>query len=102
MKNHDFLFSGQSGRRPLCRRQYQEIVKRWIGDLGLPVEDYGTHSLRRTKASMLYAQTLDPAKVQIVLGQSSIASAQEYLGIAQEDALAVARKIKLFRASHPY
>ncbi len=92
----DFLFSGNNPGRHLCRRQFQDIVKSWVRRLDLPEENYGTHSLRRTKAVMVFSQTLDPAKVQLLLGQSTLAAAQEYLGVSEEEALEIAESICLF------
>ena len=94
--DRDFLFPGRDRRKHLCSRQYQEIVKRWVERLSLPPELYGTHSLRRTKSSMLYAATKDSAKVQIVLGQTTLAAAQQYLGVTEEEALKVAEEMDLF------
>jgi site-specific recombinase XerC len=59
----------------------------WIGLFG---EDYGTHSLRRTKASIIYKQTGNLRAVQILLGHTKIESTVRYLGVDIEDALALA------------
>ena len=56
--------------------------------IGLRPEDYGTHSLRRTKASIIYKQTGNLRAVQILLGHTKIESTVRYLGV--EDALALA------------
>ena len=96
LSSNDFLFPGRRPGTRLCRRRYQEIVKQWVKMLGLPHELYGTHSLRRTKASMLYEQTLDAAKVQYVLGQCTLSAAQAYLGVDKKEALDLVQQIKLF------
>lgn len=53
-------------------------------------EDYGTHSLRRTKASIIYNQTGNLRAVQILLGHSKIESTVRYLGVDIEGALHLA------------
>lgn len=92
----DYLFPGRTSRKALCRRQFQDIVKSWVRMLNLPEENYGTHSLRRSKAVIVFSQTHDPSKVQLLLGQSTLAAAQEYLGVTEEEALKIAESIRLF------
>lgn len=59
-----------------------------VGDrIGLPPQEYGTHSLRRTKASIIYKATGNLRAVQILLGHAEIDSAVRYLGVGVEDAL---------------
>jgi site-specific recombinase XerC len=55
--------------------------------IGLIRQDYGTHSLRRTKASIIYKQTGNLRAVQILLGHTKIESTVRYLGVDVEDAL---------------
>ena len=38
----------------ISTRQYARLVDEWVTGIGLRKEDYGTHSLRRTKASIIY------------------------------------------------
>lgn len=101
LKPDDYLFPGRRKNRHLCRRQFQDIVKSWAGFLHLPKENYGTHSLRRTKAVLVFAKTHDPAKVQLLLGQSTLAAAQEYLGISEDEALRIAESIQIFEGGPP-
>jgi hypothetical protein len=61
-----------------------------VTGIGLRPEDYGTHSLRRTKASIIYQQTGNLRAVQILLGHTKIESTVRYLGVDVEDALALA------------
>jgi site-specific recombinase XerC len=56
-------------------------------------EDYGTHSLRRTKASIIYKQTGNLRAVQILLGHTKIESTVRYLGVEVDDALAIAEQV---------
>jgi len=53
-------------------------------------KDFGTHSLRRTKASIIYKATGNLRAVQILLGHTKIESTVRYLGVDVEDALALA------------
>lgn len=63
--------------------------------IGLRREDYGTHSLRRTKAALIYNQTGNLRAVQILLGHTKIASTVRYLGVDIEDALALAESTEV-------
>jgi integrase len=74
----------------LSTRQYARLVEEWVGGIGLRKEDYGTHSLRRTKAALIYKQTGNLRAVQILLGHSKIETNVRYLGLEVEDALALA------------
>jgi site-specific recombinase XerC len=65
-------------------------VDEWVTGIGLRCEDYGTHSLRRTKASIIYKATGNLRAVQILLGHSKIESTIRYLGVDVEDALHLA------------
>ena len=85
------LFRGAKPDKPLTQRQYHRLVKRWVKSIGLEPEEYGTHSLRRTKATIIYAETLNVEIVRILLGQSSITSTTYYLGISENEALDTAR-----------
>ena len=71
-------------------RQYARLVDEWVTGIGLRREDYGTHSLRRTKAALIYKQTGNLRAVQILLGHTKIESTVRYLGVDIEDALALA------------
>jgi integrase len=66
-----------------------ELLEPARGSIPRP-EDYGTHSLRRTKASIIYKQTGNLRAVQILLGHTKIESTVRYLGVDVEDALALA------------
>ncbi|MFP6859555.1 MAG: tyrosine-type recombinase/integrase [Roseibacillus sp.] len=88
-----YVFTGSHPDSPLSGRQYRRLVKKWASLLGLPAEDYGTHSLRRTKPTAVYQQTRDPEIVRILLGQRSLMATHRYLGLGQEEALAKAREV---------
>ena len=74
----------------ISTRQYARLVDEWVTGIGLRPEDYGTHSLRRTKASIIYKQAGNLRAVQILLGHTKIETTVRYLGVDVEDALALA------------
>jgi len=71
----------------LSTRQYARLVDEWVTAIGLRREDYGTHSLRRTKAAMIYKATGNLRAIQILLGHTKIENTVRYLGVDIEDAL---------------
>ncbi|GGF62515.1 hypothetical protein GCM10007301_22790 [Azorhizobium oxalatiphilum] len=74
----------------LSTRQYARLVDEWVTGVGLIRSEYGTHSLRRTKASIIYRGTGSPRAAQIFLGHSKIENTVRYLGTDVGDALALA------------
>lgn len=87
----DFVFPSRTDHfYHMSTRQYARLVKEWVIGIGLPCEDYGTHSLRRTKASIIYKATGNLRAVQILLGHTKIESTVRYLGVDVEDALTLA------------
>ena len=92
-KQGQFLFPAQ--RRPeeaLSTRQYARVLADWIRGIGLDPCVYGTHSLRRTKATLIYRRTGNLRAVQLLLGHTKIESTVRYLGIEVDDALAIAEQ----------
>lgn len=93
---YEWLFPSRKDReKHVTTRQYGRIVKRWIQSIGLPKSSYATHSLRRTKATLIYRKTGNLRAVQLLLGHSKIDSTVKYLGVEVEDALALAESIEL-------
>ena len=93
-KPDDFLFaSRRNHRRCITTRQYARLVSQWISDVGLDANRFGTHSLRRTKATLIYRRTGNLRAVQLLLGHKKIESTARYLGIEADDALAIAEQI---------
>jgi integrase len=87
----DFVFPSRTDHADhISTRQYARLVDEWVTGIGLRAADYGTHSLRRTKASIIYKQTGNLRAVQILLGHAKIESTVRYLGVDIEDALALA------------
>jgi len=71
------------------------LVDEWVEAIGLRPEEYGTHSLRRTKASIIYKATGNIRAIQILLGHSKIENTVRYLGVDIEDALTLAEKTEI-------
>ncbi len=93
-KSGDYLFPGRSTEgRHLTTRQYARLVARWIAGIGLNPSLFGTHSLRRTKATLIYRRTGNLRAVQLLLGHTKIESTVRYLGIEVDDALAIAEQV---------
>jgi integrase len=86
----DFLFpSRRFPGQSLTTRQYSRLVSSWIASISLDASFYGTHSLRRTKATLIYRRTGNLRAVQLLLGHRKIESTVRYLGIEVDDALAI-------------
>jgi integrase len=82
-KPGQFLFTSSRGfGRCLGTRQYARLVSEWIASIGLDAKQFGTHSLRRTKATLIYRRTGNLRAVQLLLGHTKIESTVKYLGIA--------------------
>ena len=92
----DFVFPSRIDHaRPLSTRQYARLVNEWVAGVGLRQEEYGTHSLRRTKASIIYKASGNLRAVQILLGHAKIENTVRYLGVDVEDALALAESVEV-------
>ena len=92
----DHLFPSRLHRSPhLSTRQYARIVESWVASIGLDPTAYGTHSLRRTKASLIYRRTKNLRAVQLLLGHTKIESTVRYLGIEVDDALEMAEQTEV-------
>ena len=95
-RGDEFLFTGRgSSMRAMTTRQYARLVSDWIGSIGLDPLKFGTHSLRRTKATLIYRRTGNLRAVQLLLGHTKIESTVRYLGIEVDDALEIAEKIDI-------
>ena len=90
------LFPSRIDRqRPMTTRQYARLLASWLRAIGLDPLAYGTHSLRRTKASMIYRRTGNLRAVQLLLGHTKIESTVRYLGIDVDDALLIAEQVEI-------
>ena len=91
LSRNNFLFPSRTRESEhISTRQYARLVKGWVELAGLDRHIYGTHSLRRTKATMIYRQTKNIRAVQLLLGHTKLESTVRYLGIDVEDALEIA------------
>lgn len=90
----DYLFTSRNGENQrLSTRQYARLVSKWVAMIGLDPLSYGTHSLRRTKATLIYRKTGNLRAVQLLLGHTKIESTVRYLGVEVDDALAIAEQV---------
>jgi integrase len=96
LKSDDYLFQSRIHGSPhITTRQYARIVEKWVASIGLNPADYGTHSFRRTKASLIYRQTKNLRAVQLLLGHTKLESTVRYLGIDVDDALEMAEHMEV-------
>jgi integrase len=92
----DYLFKSRFKKSPhISTRQYARIVAAWVREIGLDPTEYGTHSLRRTKASLIYKRTKNLRAVQLLLGHTKLESTVRYLGIEVDDALELAEQTEV-------
>ena len=92
----DYLFPSRiRASRHLSTRQYARILQGWVSLIGLNPRDYGTHSLRRTKATLIYRRTKNLRAVQLLLGHANIQSTVRYLGLEVDDALEIAEHTEI-------
>jgi len=96
LTSEDYLFKSRLKQSPhISTRQYARIVESWVSGIGLNPADYGTHSLRRTKASLIYRRTKNLRAVQLLLGHTKLESTVRYLGIEVDDALEMAEQTEV-------
>lgn len=96
LKPEDFLFPNRLHDSPhMGTRQYARILGHWVDELGLDRADYGTHSMRRTKATLIYRRTKNLRAVQLLLGHSKLKSTVRYLGIEVDDALEISEQTEI-------
>ena len=73
LRSEDYLFPSRIHESPhLGTRQYARILDGWVEQIGLDPSAYGTHSMRRTKASLIYRRTKNLRAVQLLLGHRKI------------------------------
>lgn len=96
LRFEDFLFPSRLHASPhLSIRQYARIVHGWVDEIGLDGGLYGTHTMRRTKASLIYRRTRNLRAVQLLLGHTKLESTVRYLGIEVDDALEIAEQTEV-------
>lgn len=93
---NDFVFPSRNDYMSnISTRHYARLVCEWVTGIGLHAEDYGTHSMRRTKASIIYKATGNLRASQILLGHAKIESTVRYLGVEVEDALELSERTEI-------
>lgn len=96
LKPSDFLFKSRiHNSEHITTRQYNRIFRGWIEKLGLDYSLYSTHSMRRTKAYLIYQKTKNLRVVQLLLGHKKLESTVRYLGIEVDDALEISESIEV-------
>jgi integrase len=96
LSNDDYLFPSQvCDGAHLGTRQYARIVHAWVDEIGLDASAYGTHTMRRTKATQIYRRTKNLRAVQLLLGHTKLESTVRYLGIEVDDALEIAEQTEV-------
>src|SRR5580658_6768528 len=94
-KPGEYLFNGRRPGQGMTTRQYARLLSEWLTAIGLDPHVYGTHSLRRTKATLIYRRTGNLRAVQLLLGHTKIESTVRYLGIDIDDALAISEQVEI-------
>ena len=95
---NEFIFKGQKAYtgKPITIQQYARIIKGWMSDLGVEdTSNFSTHSMRKTKASVIYDKTKNVDAVRRLLGQSSVTATSAYLGVTDNSALDIARQYSI-------
>ena len=96
LKAENQLFpSRMKSSKHLSCRQYARIVKSWVEMIGLDPALYGTHSMRRTKATLIYRRTKNLRAVQLLLGHTKLESTVRYLGVEVDDAIEMAEQTEI-------
>ena len=96
LKATGLLFPSRIHSSPhLSTRQYARIVDRWVTEIGLDLSAYGTHTMRRTKPTLIYRRTKNLRAVQLLLGHTKLESTVRYLGIEVDDALEMAEQTEV-------
>jgi integrase len=93
---YQYLFPSRVAKSPhLSTRQYARIVAGWVESIDLDALAYGTHTMRRTKATLIDRQTENLRAVQPLLGHTKLESTVRYLGIEADDAPEIAEQTEV-------
>jgi site-specific recombinase XerD len=96
LKSDQYLFPSRIHNSPhLSTRQYARIVEHWVKSISLNPAAYGTHTMRRTKATLVYRRTKNLRAVQLLLGHSKLESTVRYLSIEVDDALEISEQTEI-------
>ncbi len=100
LNSENYLFPSRLLNSPhLSTRHYAIIVNGWVTEIGLDSSCYGTHAMRRTKATLIYRRTKNLRAVQLLLGHTKLESTLRYLGIEVDDALEMPEQTEILRLS---
>jgi integrase len=95
-QDDEWIFPSRSNRGAhVTTRQYARLLKCWVSLIGLDPAAYGTHSMRRTKVSLLYKKTGNLRACQLLLGHTKLESTVRYLGVEVDDALELSEALEL-------
>lgn len=95
LQSTDYLFpSPRKSEQPLSYLYYRKIMRSWALALGHNPDLYGAHSLRRTKATLIYQKTKNIRAIQLLLGHTKIENTITYLGVELEGALRLSEEIE--------
>ena len=96
LNSPDYLFKSRfKSSLHISTRQYARIVEKWVSQIGLDTTAYGTHSMRRTKETLIYRRAKNLRAVQLLLGHRKLESTVRYLGIEVDDALEMAEQTEV-------
>lgn len=96
LQQDQYLFPSRLSKSPhISTRQYARIVGHWVSSIGLDPAEYGTHTMRRTKATLIYRRTKNLRAVQVLLGHTKMESTVRYLGIEVDDALEISEQTEI-------
>jgi len=96
LRADQYLFPSRLTSSPhISARQYARIVHHWVEAVGLDSSAFGTHSMRRTKATLIYKRTKNLRAVQLLLGHTKLESTVRYLGIEVNDALEISEQTEI-------
>lgn len=96
LRSDQYLFPSRVASSPhISTRQYARIVHHWVEAAGLDSSAYGTHSMRCTKATLIYKRTKNLRAVQLLLGHTKLESTVRYLGIEVDDALEISEQTEI-------
>jgi len=96
LQPEQYLFRSRlHSSKHVSTRQYARIVHQWVAAVGLDPTVYGTHTMRRTKATLIYKRTKNLRAVQLLLGHSKLESTVRYLGIEVDDALEISEQTEI-------
>ena len=87
LRGDQYLFPSRVASSPPCfDPPYARIVHQWVEAAGLDSSVYGTHSMRRTNATLIYKRTKEPESGSTIAGHTKLESTVRYLGIEVDDA----------------